>query len=124
MSLLAVLLTTILLALSLPRFSSITGYHFEIDFIQNWWILPGLFAMVLGVGLLAGAYPAFYLSSFAPVKVLHGSLATGASRSRFRQVLVILQFAISVSLIAGSITIWQQMDFVGNKNLGFSKDDK
>ena len=123
MSLLAVLLTTILLALSLPRFSSITGYHFEIDFIQYWWILPGLFAMVLGVGLLAGAYPAFYLSSFAPVKVLHGSLATGASRSRFRQVLVILQFAISVSLIAGSITIWQQMDFVGNKNLGFSKDE-
>ncbi len=74
------------------------------------------------VGLVAGCYPAFYLSAFDPVRVLKGSTQTGDTRSRARSGLVLAQFAISILLLIGTLTVAQQMHFIFHKDLGFDRD--
>ena len=74
------------------------------------------------VGLIAGTYPAFYLSAFNPVRVLKGSIQTSAGRSKARGGLVLTQFAISILLLVGTLTVGRQMRFILNKNLGFDRE--
>ena len=76
----------------------------------------------IAVGLLAGCYPALYLSAFDPVRVLKGSTQTGDTRSRARGGLVLAQFAISILLLIGTLTVAQQMSFIFHKDLGFDRD--
>ena len=89
---------------------------------QEWWLLPVILGASVLVGLLAGLYPSFYLSSFKPVKVLKGSLQAGSTRSGFRNGLVIFQFTTSIILIIGTLVTYQQMQYVLNKDVGFKKD--
>lgn len=89
---------------------------------NNGWFLPLLLISSLLIGLLAGAYPSFYLSSFIAAKVLMGHLRLGSKGSGIRSVLVIFQFTISIILIMATIMITRQMDFIQNKKLGFEKD--
>jgi putative ABC transport system permease protein len=84
------------------------------------WFLP---ALILGVGILAGAYPAFYLTALQPAKVLKGKLFTGQRRSGLRNVLVVLQFVISVGFIASTIIVYQQLDYFKRSDLGFSSEN-
>ena len=87
---------------------------------------PGLQLSLLGlavfIGLLAGIYPTFYLSSFAPIKVLKGILSTGFKTGRLRSTLVIFQFSISIFLMISTVIIYNQLKFIRSKDLGFNRD--
>lgn len=105
----------------LPIFSSIASKNLEMPW-ADWWFFPTILICSLVIGLIAGLYPAFYLSAFRPVSVLKGSLSTGGKSGKFRSGLVIFQFTTSVILIIGTIVIYNQMDFILNKELGYDKE--
>ena len=108
--------------LLLPYFNRVSGKEIEIGLFSTWWLFPGLLLLILFVGLLAGSYPAFYLSAFQPVTVLKGKLAGGFKRSWLRNSLVVFQFAISVFLIVGTVVIYSQLIFIRSRNLGFDRE--
>lgn len=117
----AALIALFLTHLALPYFQQwgLTGISIPWN---NTWFLPTLLAASLLIGLLAGAYPSFYLSSFIAAKVLMGKLRLGSKGSSIRSVLVVFQFTVSIILIMATIMITRQMDFIQNKKLGFEKE--
>jgi putative ABC transport system permease protein len=120
-SLFSLLLAILLAHLTLPLFSSLSGRELSIDYFGMPWLIPGLIVMVLVVGFAAGSYPALFLSSFHPARVIKGSLRAGATNSRFRSILVVGQFVISISLIIATGIILNQLRFMKNKDLGFDQ---
>ncbi len=120
-SLLSFALGIILTSLLLPYFNEMADKTLILP-LSAWWFVPGLlFASVL-IGIMAGMYPAFYLSSFKPIQVLKGSLSLGAKKSGLRGVLVVFQFTTSVALIIATLVVSRQMDFIMNTELGFDKE--
>jgi putative ABC transport system permease protein len=107
--------------LTLPNFNIIADKSLELV-VLNSITIPIILVFAIIVGLLAGSYPAFFLSSFNPAVVLKGKLQTSKSSSWLRNGLVIFQFAISIILIAGTLTVNDQMNYIKNKDLGFNKD--
>jgi len=105
----------------LPFFNSIAGKVISIPW-SEWWFAPSLLGLSALVGVIAGIYPSFYLSSFRPIQVLKGRLTQGAKSSPLRSSLVIFQFAISIMLLIGTLVIQKQMDFILNKKIGFDKE--
>lgn len=89
---------------------------------KEWWFIPGLAGAMLVVGILAGLYPAFYLSGFRPITVLKGNLSRGSKNATTRSVLVVFQFTTSIVLIIGTIVIARQMHYILHKDLGFDKE--
>ena len=122
MSLIAFLLGYIIALLMLPLFNQLAGKELSLSVMQHPVLLPVLFGCSVVVGLLAGSYPAFYLSSFQPIKVLKGTTGSGFRSSRFRSTLVVFQFSISIALIIGTIVIYRQLNYIQNKKLGFNKE--
>src|SRR5207342_2639379 len=106
--------------LSLPFFNNLAGKHIEIPF-QNpeFWMLCLGFALF--TGLLSGSYPAFYLSRFEPIKVLKGAFKGSRYNSIPRQVLVVLQFTVSLSLIIGTIIVYRQIMYARNRPSGYTR---
>lgn len=96
-------------------------FGFSISHFQNLYAIVVL--MVLIVGLLAGSYPAWFMSRFHPADIINKRAMKSRTRVSFRNVLVVLQFAISIILIVGTIFIYQQIDFMKNTDLGFDKED-
>jgi putative ABC transport system permease protein len=117
----AMLIAFVLLEISLPYFNNLLDIQIQIDY-HSYPFWGTLVAMVLITGLLAGSYPAFYLSSFSPTKVLKGFKGTGGSSMSIRKVLVIVQFSLSVCMIICAIVIYTQIQFMKNKPLGFERD--
>lgn len=114
----ALLIAFALVQLALPAFNTISGKHLSFD------VKPILAFIGLGllVGIIAGIYPAFYLSSFKPIAVLKGRFTTHQKSFGLRSGLVVFQFFISVSLIIGTIVVYQQMKYIQSKDLGYNKD--
>jgi putative ABC transport system permease protein len=119
---LSLILAVVLASLLLPLFNQLSGKELSLDFFKTPWLLPLLVFIALIVGLLAGSYPAFYLSSFRPILVLKGKLATGFKGGGLRSALVVFQFAISIFLIVGTVVIQSQLNYIRNKELGFNRD--
>ena len=110
--------------LLLPAFSRVSGRHLTLGFAHEWFIMAGFFVLSIITGLLAGSYPAFYLSSFEPVKVLKGRFTNSLSVVALRKGLVIFQFIISIVLIIASVVIMNQMNYLRSTDLGFAKDQQ
>lgn len=120
----SVLLTAVAFALglglartALPAFNAVFGLRLAFGEILRLW--PLLIAVALGTGLLAGSYPALYLSSFRPTAVLRGAAGEGAGGARLRKGLVVFQFAIAVALLICTGVVYQQLQFAQEKDLGF-----
>lgn len=120
----AVVLALFLVEFFLPGFNRITGKHLALNWFSHWAIIPGFLAATLLVGVLAGSYPAFFLASFKPIEVLKKASARGTSGNSFmRSALVVFQFTISIILFVGTFIVYEQLQFVQNKRLGFDKEN-
>jgi putative ABC transport system permease protein len=114
----ALLLTIILL----PYFNDISAKTFSISSLFQPQLLAFLLILPFAVGILAGYYPAFFLSSFRPIEVLKGKFNAGFKRSNLRNLLVTFQFVTSLVLVIGTIIVYQQLNYIQTKKLGFDKD--
>ncbi|HNP18398.1 MAG TPA: ABC transporter permease [Fulvivirga sp.] len=120
-SLVAFLFSIVVVNIALPFFNELSGKSLSIPFNQPLYYLVFI-ATALFIGFLAGVYPAFFLSSFRPVNVLKGKLSLGSKSGLVRSGLVIFQFAISIILLIGTVTVYRQLQFIQNKKLGFNKE--
>ncbi|MEP6949775.1 MAG: ABC transporter permease [Ginsengibacter sp.] len=109
-------------SLVLPLFNTVANKSMTLGSLFSPLILPLLIALPFVVGLLAGIYPAFYLSAFKPIEVLKGKLKLGGKSSGLRSVLVVFQFATSIFLIIGTIVIYKQLYYIQTKDIGFKKE--
>jgi putative ABC transport system permease protein len=107
--------------LFMPLFNRMTAAGLRMPW-GEWWLLPVLVGAATVIGLLAGFYPALYLSRFKPVEVLKSAVSPGSRRSGLRSVLVVFQFTTSVVLIVGTLVVYRQMRFILNKKMGYDKD--
>ncbi len=119
----ASILSLVLVGLSLGLFNSISGKRFVIsDLFQLKFILSFVSAVLL-TGIFAGIYPALYLSSFKPVAVLKGEGVQGRGSGRLRQILVVIQFTLSILITVTTVFLYIQLKFLQRKNLGFDKEN-
>jgi len=119
----ALILAFLLIRLFIPVFNSISGKFLSLGMlfqVNNWVVLIGI---ALAAGLLAGIYPAFYLTRFDPARVLKGGAQSGTGKSVFRRSMAVIQFVISITLIIGTLIIFKQMDYIQKKSLGFDKEN-
>lgn len=121
-SFIAVIVSMILIAVTLPIFNNLAHKQLTIDFLTD----PLLFGVLLFVGLIvgtmAGVYPALYLSSFEAISVMKGQLKLGGRSGLLRKALVTFQFAISLALIIGTMIIYRQLNYLRTFDLGFTKE--
>ncbi|MBL7700232.1 MAG: ABC transporter permease [Chitinophagaceae bacterium] len=108
--------------LLLPTFNYLAGKEITFNLLQGKW-LGGIIAIALITGLLSGSYPALFLSNFQPVRVLKSNRSTISGNKLFRNGLVVLQFVVSIILLAGTVVIYRQLKFIREMNLGFDKSN-
>ncbi len=122
-SLLAVVLAFVSCYFLLPYFNELSGKMLGMGVLGSPLILAALVVLVVAVGLIAGSYPAFYLTSFSPVEVLKGKVRAGMKTKGIRSSLVVFQFALSIFLIIFTMVVYQQIQFMQEKNLGIDKNN-
>ncbi|MEP7257650.1 MAG: ABC transporter permease [Flavitalea sp.] len=105
----------------LPYFNDLSAKSLTMPWTA-WWLIPLMMAAAVFIGIVAGLYPSFYLSSFNPINVLKGQLSRGAKNSGLRNGLVVFQFTASIILVIAALVVYNQMHFILNKKVGFEKD--
>ena len=118
----AMILALALVELALPWFNGFIQRDLILHRTENLWWMIGLVGFGLGVGVFAGSYPAFVLSSFLPTQVMKGDWIPGSKHVGLRKALVIFQFAISIAFITGTVVVQEQLAYIRNKDLGFDKE--
>ena len=122
-SFISLILAILIVEIFLPVFRDFTSRNISIHYFDNPGVIPLLIILAVVVGVFSGSYPSFILSSFQPVKVLKGAICKKSKGVSIRNVLVVIQFSISVFLIIGTIIIFRQLQMIQNKNLGFDKEN-
>ncbi|RMD98910.1 MAG: ABC transporter permease, partial [Calditrichaeota bacterium] len=122
LSCIAVLLAFILIESFLPFFNELAQKQLTFNLWKDAWLVVGGLGLALFSGLAAGSYPAFYLSSFQPLRILKGMSMHAPGAASFRRFLVLMQFAGASALMTGTVVIYKQLDYIRNKKLGFDKD--
>ncbi len=125
MSLASTALAVVVVILTLPVFNALAGKDLALDMLGHWPFLVALLTLALFVGVLAGSYPAFFLSAFRPLAVLKGlTTHTGKQQaaSTLRKALVVFQFAVTVFLISGTAVVFNQLHFMRTRHLGFAPE--
>ncbi|TAF93802.1 MAG: ABC transporter permease [Runella slithyformis] len=115
-------LALLMVGLLMPAFNELSAKSFSLTTLFSVQFLPFLLFLPLLVGILAGYYPAFFLSSYKPIEVLKTKLNTGFAKSNLRSVLVTFQFVVSLTLIITTVVVYQQLHYIQTKNVGFGKD--
>ncbi|MGZ3765655.1 MAG: ABC transporter permease [Mucilaginibacter sp.] len=120
-TLVSTIIALVLAIILLPLFNQMSGKELTVTVDSLTWLLPSLLVIVVVIGVLAGSYPAFFLSAFQPIEVLKGKLAIGFKGSFLRSFLVVFQFSISIFLIIATLVIYNQLNYIHNKSLGFDR---
>ncbi|MFT3674294.1 MAG: ABC transporter permease [Chitinophagaceae bacterium] len=121
-ALLALLLAIGMVFLFLPLFNRIAGQEFHFN-LGDWQMIGGLMGVALVTGVLAGIYPAFFLSAFRPTRVLKSNMKTMGGNLWFRNTLVVTQFVVSIVLLVGTVVVYKQLYFIKHRNAGFEKEN-
>jgi len=122
-TLIALILSLISVIVILPAFNTLIGKELSIHTLLNLKLLLGILGITLFVGLISGSYPALFISSFQPVRILKGHLKISSKGSLFfRNALVVVQFALSIIMIVSTITLYQQLHYIHTKELGYEKN--
>lgn len=124
LALLGVALAVPLLMLLLPYLNELTQADISLSFVRDYRVWLVLLGLVIGTGLLAGSYPAFYLSAFQVVKVIKGNFTSRVSVAGLRRSLVVFQFSLSIILITGIVIIYSQLSYIRHQDLGFEQSQK
>ena len=120
-ALISLLFATVIATITMPLFNQLSGKELSIPFTNPmFWLLLVLSGIMLGI--LSGLYPAFFMSRFIPVKVLKGNGSSDSKGGGIRSALVVFQFSISIFLIVSTLVVFQQIQFIQNKELGYTKD--
>jgi len=122
--LIAIMLSIVLVQIALPDFNTLTGKNISFGTANAVYFIIALIVLTIVTGLIAGSYPAFYLSSFQPAEVLKGKFNIGNSSGWLRRTLVVFQFMIAIALVSGMIIISKQLSYMQDKNLGFNSRAK
>ena len=112
----------VLVKLAQPVFNQLTGKQLGMD-LANFWFVLSLVLVVVFTGLLSGSYPALFLSALQPAEVLRGVTKTSTKGGLFRKILVVIQFSLSIIIIICTIAVFNQLNFLRHKKLGFNKDN-
>ncbi len=118
----ALIFAIIIVTTLLSAFSQLASKELSWNVTGIGILLFGLLAITLFTGIVAGSYPALFLSTFQPVRVLRGSLKTGAASKTFRRILVVVQFSLSILLIIGTTIVYRQLNYMKYRDLGWDKE--
>ncbi len=121
-SFIALIFAVMIASLLLPYFNQLSGKTIKVDTIFQPGMIFSLVILMLIVGLLAGSYPAFFLSSFQPITVLKGKLVAGFKRSWLRNALVVVQFVITIVLIIGTMVVFNQLNYIRATDVGYNRN--
>lgn len=122
-ALVSLLLAQVILILILPQFNILSGKLLNLKALFNFYYISAIICLVVITGIIAGSYPAFYLTSFKPVETLRGKLKAGIKSKGIRQILVTFQFTMATGLIICTLLMYKQLQYIQNKDLGFDKNN-
>jgi len=121
-TLIAMVFAAVLVVISLPFYNALSGKELQLDFLWQPAVLVSLVLLTFLISLLAGGYPAFFLSSFKPISALKNKFLGGNNNKGIRSSLVVFQFVVSAGLILATLVVNQQMQYIQNKDIGYDRD--